>query len=125
MKKAIVLGASSGIGNALAKILADNNYYVGITGRNQNNLNALKETNPDHFLISNFDCTISNNKDKLNELVQTLDGLDLLVFSTGIGELNEALDAKIENETNHLNVLAFTEVVCWTTNYFLTKKRGI
>lgn len=33
MKKAIVVGATSGIGRKLAEILADNGYMVGITGR--------------------------------------------------------------------------------------------
>jgi short-subunit dehydrogenase len=33
MKKAIVIGATSGLGKELAKILVDNDYKVGITGR--------------------------------------------------------------------------------------------
>jgi short-subunit dehydrogenase len=33
MKKAIIVGATSGIGNELAKILVENGYLVGITGR--------------------------------------------------------------------------------------------
>ena len=33
MKKAIVIGATSGMGRELAKILAENNYMVGLTGR--------------------------------------------------------------------------------------------
>ena len=31
MKKAIIVGATSGIGNALAKILVENDYMIGIT----------------------------------------------------------------------------------------------
>ena len=33
MKKAIIIGASSGIGKGLAKLLANNDYKIGITGR--------------------------------------------------------------------------------------------
>ena len=33
MNKAIIIGATSGIGKGIAKVLADNNYKVGITGR--------------------------------------------------------------------------------------------
>ena len=33
MKKAVIIGATSGIGRELAKVLADDGYIVGITGR--------------------------------------------------------------------------------------------
>mgnify|MGYP000863656073 CR=1 FL=1 len=45
MKKAIIVGATSGIGKGLAKILADNNYTVGITGRRTELLEELKSKN--------------------------------------------------------------------------------
>ena len=51
MKKAIVVGASSGIGRELAKQFAANNYTVGITGRRTNLLEELKSEQPDLFII--------------------------------------------------------------------------
>ena len=41
MKKAIIIGASSGIGKGLAKLLAENDYKVGITGRKTELLDEL------------------------------------------------------------------------------------
>lgn len=41
MKKAIIIGATSGIGKGLAKFLADNNYKIGLTGRCVELLNKL------------------------------------------------------------------------------------
>ena len=35
MNKAIIVGATSGIGRELAKLLVDNGLIVGITGRRQ------------------------------------------------------------------------------------------
>ena len=64
MKKAIIVGATSGIGNALAKILVENDYMVGITGRRKTILESLKESNPKNFSISAFDCTTENNSKK-------------------------------------------------------------
>ncbi|WP_010177939.1 SDR family NAD(P)-dependent oxidoreductase [Aquimarina agarilytica] len=124
MKKAIVIGASSGIGNALAKLLVHNNYKVGITARRSKELESLKQTAPTHFIISSFDCTTAENSAKIEELVHKLGGLDLLIFCSGIGELNHSLNLKIEQETNKLNVIAFTEIINWSINYFLKKQAG-
>lgn len=41
MKKALVIGASSGIGLELARVLAENDYMVGVTGRRENLLKEL------------------------------------------------------------------------------------
>ena len=124
MKKAIIVGATSGIGNALAKILVENDYMVGITGRRKTILESLKESNPKNFSISAFDCTTENNSKKLEELVAQLGGLDVLVLSAGTGDLNETLEYKIEHATNQLNVIAFTEVLDWAFNYFEKQGKG-
>ncbi len=122
MKRAIIIGATSGIGKELAKILSDQNYLVGITGRREKHLEEIKETKPEVYIIKAFDCTTENNSEKLKELVNELGGLDLLVMSSGTGDLNENLDYKIERKTIDLNVQAFTEIVDWTFNYF--EKQG-
>ena len=124
MKKAIIVGATSGIGNELAKILVQNGYEVGITGRRKTELERLKQTSPNSYIISSFDCTAENNSDKLNDLTDQIGGLDLLILSSGTGDLNEDLNFEIENKTNLLNVNAFTEIVDWTFNYFQKQGKG-
>jgi short-subunit dehydrogenase len=124
MKKAIVIGATSGIGNELAQILVQNGYKVGITGRRLAELERLKKRNPEHFTVSSFDCTKENNSKKLNDLVDQIGGLDLLILSSGTGNLNEILDFEIENKSSLLNVNAFTEIVDWTFNYFEKQGNG-
>ncbi len=42
MKKAIVIGSSSGIGKELAILLSKNGYKVGITGRRKNKLEKIQ-----------------------------------------------------------------------------------
>jgi len=124
MKKAIIVGATSGIGKELATILSGNGYLVGVTGRRKAHLEALQLSNPNQFVSSAFDCTKDNNSEKLLELTTSMGGLDLLVLSSGTGELNEQLDFEIENTTNQLNVIAFTEIVNWAFNYFEQQGRG-
>jgi short-subunit dehydrogenase len=125
MKKAIIIGATSGIGEGLAKILTKNNYKVGITGRRTELLEALKAQKPNDYFISSFD--ISNTQiidEKLKTLVSKLGGLDLLVLSSGTGDLNETLDFSIEKQTIDTNIVGFTSIADWTFNYFEKQQSG-
>ena len=125
MKKAIIIGATSGIGNGLAKILIDNNYKVGITGRRTELLQKLKSENPNLYFEKTFDITNSEEAvEKLNELKTELGGLDLLIISSGTGDLNEKLDFEIEKRTIETNVNGFTCVANWAFNQFENQKFG-
>ena len=56
MKKAIVIGASSGIGRELAKILSGNGYAVGVMARRVRLLNEL-HTEINHLAYDLYDLT--------------------------------------------------------------------
>lgn len=125
MKKAIIIGATSGIGEGLARILADNNYKVGITGRRNLLLDELKSQNPNLFVTKTFDITDTKIVVKnLNELATELGGLDLLIISSGTGDLNEKLDFEIEQRTIQTNVTGFTCVANWAFNFFEEQQSG-
>ncbi len=125
MKKAIIIGASSGLGKGLATILADNNYLVGITGRRTDLLNELRAERPNAYLTATMDVMdTSALVDKLNELTTQLGGLDLLVISSGTGDINDQLDFSIEKRTIDTNVLGFTCVADWAFNYFNQQQSG-
>lgn len=125
MKKAIIVGATSGIGRQLAIQLADKNYIIGITGRRNNLLDELKCERPDNFIVSNFDIieTFAVTK-KLDELAQKLGKVDLLILSSGTGDINEQLDFNIEKKTLDVNVIGFIEVAGWAINYFQQQREG-
>ncbi len=122
MKKAIIVGASSGIGAALAKKLIAAGYDVGITGRRAENLQRIKAQEPTRYCVQSFDSTLLNNDTHLEALVSKLGGLDLLIVSSGTGHLNESLDYLLEKQTIDLNVSAFTQIVAWGYAYF--EKQG-
>jgi short-subunit dehydrogenase len=125
MKKAIIIGATSGIGEGLAKILTDNKYKVGITGRRTELLETLKSQKPQDYFISSFDVSDTEIiNEKLSALVSELGGLDLLVLCSGTGDLNEILDFSIEKRTIDTNVLGFTCVADWAFNYFDKQQSG-
>jgi short-subunit dehydrogenase len=123
MKKAIVIGATSGIGKSITDILIQNDYAVGVTGRRVDMLQSLKENNPDKICFCQMDVQdISTVESICNTLVDQLGGLDLFIISAGIGDENKSLDFSIENNVIKTNVQGFTCVADWAMNYF--KKNG-
>lgn len=123
MKKAIIIGATSGIGRELAKLLVNNSYKVGITGRRASLLNEIKSENPDLYVVASFDITNYTHVTQcLDMLVAELGGADLIILSSGTGDNNDSLDFKIEKETIDTNVAGFTCALDWAFNYF--EKQG-
>lgn len=125
MKKVIIIGATSGIGKGLAKLFAENNYRVGITGRRTELLNELKNENPNSYFIKSFDITDTEIAvGKLEELKTELGGIDLIILSSGTGDLNDNLNFEIEKRTIDTNVIGFTCVSNWAFNLFEKQKFG-
>jgi short-subunit dehydrogenase len=125
MKRAIIVGATSGIGRKLAEILVEKGYLVGITGRRQELLAEIKTQNPTQFITQPMDVTdLSATTAQLEALRQELGGLDLLILSSGTGDLNPQLSMAIEKQTIQTNVLGFTNVVDWAFTYFEQQKHG-
>lgn len=125
MKKAIIIGATSGIGNELAKLLVNKGYKVGISGRRMELLERLKSENPNSYIVKTFDVNdVEMAKVKLEELTLELGGVDLLVISSGTGDINEELDFDIEIRTINTNVVGWTFIADWTFKYFENQKHG-
>ena len=124
MKKAIVIGASSGIGKGIALELLKKNYKIAISARRKERLDEIKSLNPDNVIVKVFDSSTEKNDLLLTELVKNLGGLDILIYSSGIGILNKKLDYKIEKKVNNLNISCFTQVVDWGFNYFSKQNYG-
>jgi len=125
MKKAIVVGASSGMGRGIAELLAKDGYRVAITGRRNELLTGIRNQMPDQFITSCFDVTsLDIVPGKLDELVKELGGLDIFFISAGGGDLNEELDFEIEKKMIDLNVAAFTQLADWAYRYFRNQGFG-
>lgn len=124
-KKAIVVGATSGIGRALAQILVQHNYRVGITGRREHLLKELREENARAYVYRAFDIRdLSKTTKNLRELIKELGGLDLLILSSGVGYINEDLDAEPEFQTIDTNITAFTDIMTFTFKFFQKQGNG-
>jgi short-subunit dehydrogenase len=125
LKKAIVIGATSGLGRCLAGMLVKDKYLVGITGRRRQLLEEIKKEAPGSYLIKAFDVADTKNSVKnIEELVARLGGLDLLIISAGTGDLNAELDFEIEKNTIETNVLGFCAITDWALKFFEKQKNG-
>lgn len=111
MKNVIIIGGTSGIGRALAEKLVDKNWTVAITGRRTELLKEIKSKSNNHILTLEHDVTELDNSDiKLESLFKQLITVDLVIVSSGISELNQALKWEIENRVIQTNVNGITKV---------------
>lgn len=108
-KKAIVIGATSGIGRELAKILSRNDYIVGLVGRRVELLSELQKEIPTKTYIKRIDIAQTREAmDALEELIREMGGMDLIVISSAFGFRNPDLNWEREKETIAVNVSGFT-----------------
>lgn len=117
MKKAIVIGASSGMGYEVAKLLLKDGWQVGLAARRIAMLEQLKEEFPQQVVISGIDVTEGDAPTKLNELIEKLGGVELYFHASGIGKQNPELDETIEMNTVRTNALGFTQMIDTIYNY--------
>lgn len=124
MKRAIIIGATSGIGQEVAKILLLEGWKLGVAGRRQSALEIFQQIAPDQIEIEELDITQEEATDKLQILINKLGGIDLFLLSSGIGYQNINLDSKIELDTARTNVEGFIRMVDSAFTYFKEKGGG-
>ena len=125
MKNAIIFGATSGIGKALAEILVANKYNVAITGRRLEKLEALKKRFPNQILIKQNDIQKVEEVTKVfNEILAAYKTVDLIIQSSGVGFVNPKLEWDKEEQTMLTNVLGVTKLYNLAYNLFKKQQFG-
>src|SRR6187455_1742525 len=124
IKKIIIVGATSGIGRKMAELYAAAGNIVGITGRRKELLNEIENIFPDKIKSECFDVTGNENIERLTALIQKIGGLDILVYSSGFGELSKGLDWETDKLTVDTNVYGFIQITNWVFNYFVRQGHG-
>jgi len=122
MKKAIIIGATSGLGQQVAKQLLAAGWQLGIAGRREAELLAFQEQSPENVFIQSLDVTQSDASEKLEQLIAKLGGMDLFFLASGIGFQNPDLETEQEVRTLETNVVGFTRMV--TTAYRFFRQQG-
>ena len=98
--KALITGASSGIGKDMAKYLGSKGFDLIITGRNLERLEELKKEIKTNVEIIAMDLSINNN---CIELYNRAKGVDVLINNAGFGLYGEFVDTDLEKEINMIN----------------------
>lgn len=124
MKRAIIIGASSGMGREVCNILLADGWKVGVAARRVNLLDEILETYPDRVEVMRIDVTAPDAPVRLTDLAERIGGVDLFLCSSGIGKQNFQLDSNIELATVDVNVKGFTAVVDAMFNYMATHSGG-
>ncbi|WP_228850584.1 SDR family NAD(P)-dependent oxidoreductase [Aegicerativicinus sediminis] len=122
LKKAIVIGGTTGIGKGIASILLEKGFQVTVTGIEKDFIENNEYVGHKNLKIEYLDCIKDSSSRALNGIIKKIGGLDLLILSAGIGNLNKDLGYKVENWANQLNVFSFTEIVDFTYRFF--QKQG-
>src|SRR5205814_4807102 len=61
---------------------------------------------------------------RLEALLKKLNGVDLLIYNSGYGEVSATLNWAIDRQTTLTNVNGFVEIVNYTFNYFVKQGWG-
>ena len=125
MKKAIVIGATSGIGRGLAKVLAKNKYAVGLVGRRIELLSELQKEVPSKTYAKKIDVSkAKKSMALLKELIEEMGGMDLIVISSGVSHQNPEFDWDNENETIQVNIRGFAAMANAAVEHFSKQGYG-
>lgn len=117
--KAIVVGASSGIGQEVAKILIEQGWAVGVAARRTELLQSIGAA-----AVERIDVTTDEATEALRRLIGKLGGMDLFFYASGIGKQNRELTEDIELATLQTNGLGFTRMIGEAYRYFAKKGCG-
>ena len=121
--KAIIIGASSGIGQEVARLLLAEGWSLGIAARREEKLLQLKALAPERVEVMTIDVTQAEADERLTQLIERLGGIDLYFHASGIGKQNRTLEPDIELRTAKTNALGFMRMVGAAFRYFAQPSR--
>lgn len=114
--KALITGASSGIGKSFAYELAKKNIDLILVARRKENLQQITQEIQDKFHVKvNYVSLDITNLENVEKLIQENQDIDILINNAGFGDSGNFLDTDLDKELKmiDLNIKSL---------HFLTKK---
>ena len=122
---AVIVGASSGIGEALARRLHADGWRVHVLARRGEQLNAVAASLGDRATAQVINLSeIEPARAAFAALLEDIGDVDLIVVSAGTGDENPDLDWAIEKRTFDVNVVGFAAAADAALNHFREAGRG-
>ena len=118
------MGASSGIGMEVARLLLRRGWHLGLAARRTEPVAALSEENPGLVNYASLDITETGSEVQMRRLIDEKEGISLYLHVSGVGWQNMALDADKELTTVQTNALGFTRMVGEAYRYFAARGEG-
>ena len=126
INKIWITGASSGIGEALAKKFAREGWQVAASARRENLLQSLNKHNSNIYSFP-LDVTDGNKTIQVFEnIIKKLENIDICVFCTGVHDPQSEKKLNIESIRRIMEVNFFGTLNCINAvnNYFKEKQNG-
>ena len=124
IQRALIVGATSGIGKETSLQLLQKGWILGLAGRREEKLKELQQLAPDRIYIRAIDICQAKAPDRLQELIDEMGGMDLYLHCSGIGHQNYALSPDIELQTLETNGTGFVRMVTAAFRYFARQQVG-
>lgn len=116
--KAIIIGATSGLGREVAIRLIRKGWTVGITGRRLEELEALQaEFGTDNVYVARMDITLPEATSVLDALIGQMGAPDLFFHVSGVGYQNHELELEKELRTVRTNCEGMVRMVDHFMNF--------
>lgn len=117
-RRIIIVGASSGIGNTVARDFINMGFRVGVAARSESALKALRELNPNMVEYETIDVTARDAGKRLLGLIKRLGGMDILLLASGVGFQNPDLNMGREINMLETNVVGFARIIATAYRYY-------
>ena len=124
-KKIAVIGATSGIGRALAVEMHARGYTVGVTGRRVERLQELANRLNHRVHTEYMDVTEEPDAlDQLDQLRNKMGGLDIIVLNAGVTNYQESSGRETDLHVIDVNVRGFANLAAYAFERFEQQGHG-
>lgn len=118
MKRIVIIGASSGLGARIATDFAAAGWRVGIAARRADRLKDIKALYPAQIEYLEIDVTAQDAVEKFYNLIELIDGMDILLYAAGVGFCDPELDLVKLNDTLQTNVVGYARILAAAYKYY-------